>query len=55
MNSAMKRLAERFDRFLAGSTHADRSRYLAQANDAADLERRIRELERRPARQAGYY
>jgi len=39
-------LFERFDRWMAGIKQRDRERYLAQATDIFDLERRIRELER---------
>ena len=41
-------LLERFDRWVARMQQRDRERYLAQATDIYDLERRIRELERCP-------
>jgi hypothetical protein len=55
MNTTMKRLLDHFDRFLAGATYLERDRYLSQASDAIDLERRIRNLERQPARRVGYF
>jgi hypothetical protein len=41
-------LLERFDRWMANARQRDVERYLAQSQDVFDLERRIRDLERRP-------
>jgi hypothetical protein len=55
MATFFKRLVTRFDRLKTISLYADRDRYLEQSVDAMDLERRIRELERRQMRGYGYF
>lgn len=49
----LTRWSERFDRFLASETLAERERYLAQSQNALDLERRLRELEQHLPEQGG--
>lgn len=39
---------ERFDRWASKARQRDRERYLTEANDVFDLERRLKNLERRP-------
>ncbi len=46
MNSLLKRIARDISETLAGAKLTDEERYVARSSDTADVERRMRELER---------
>jgi hypothetical protein len=46
MNSLLQRIAKDISETLAGSKLTDEERYVARSSDTADVERRMRELER---------
>jgi hypothetical protein len=46
MNSLLKRIAKDISETLTGPKLTDEERYVARSSDTADVERRMRELER---------